>query len=82
MSGKSENVTTTKHLRGTVCRKKQLPKVSREVTRLRLTLANGANEHLSALVSRHVCKMGLEGIVSKRIGSRYRSAGEGSLHGY
>ena len=24
-------------------------------------------------VSRHACKMGLEGIVSKRLGSRYRS---------
>jgi bifunctional non-homologous end joining protein LigD len=35
------------------------------------------NEHLEhsvgALVFQHVCKMGLEGIVSKRRGSRYRS---------
>ena len=35
------------------------------------------NEHLEhpdgALVSAHTCKMGLEGIVSKRLGSRYRS---------
>jgi ATP-dependent DNA ligase len=26
------------------------------------------------MVFRHACKMGLEGIVSKRLGSRYRSA--------
>jgi bifunctional non-homologous end joining protein LigD len=34
------------------------------------------NEHLTHpgdLVFRHVCKVGLEGIVSKRLGSRYRS---------
>ena len=35
------------------------------------------NEHLEhpegAVVFQHACKMGLEGIVSKRIGSRYRS---------
>jgi bifunctional non-homologous end joining protein LigD len=35
------------------------------------------NEHLehpaSAAVFAHACKMGLEGIVSKRLGSRYRS---------
>jgi len=35
------------------------------------------NEHLShddgEVVFRHACKMGLEGIVSKRLGSRYRS---------
>ena len=34
------------------------------------------NEHLThpgELVFRHACKMGLEGIVSKRRGSRYRS---------
>jgi bifunctional non-homologous end joining protein LigD len=34
------------------------------------------NEHLAhdgELVFRHACKMGLEGIVSKRLGSRYRS---------
>ena len=34
------------------------------------------NEHLAHpgdLVFRHACKMGLEGIVSKRLGSRYRS---------
>jgi bifunctional non-homologous end joining protein LigD len=35
------------------------------------------NEHLKhpegAVVFQHACKMGLEGIVSKRIGSRYRS---------
>ena len=36
-----------------------------------------AHEHLehaeSAVVFQHACKMGLEGIVSKRLGSRYRS---------
>jgi bifunctional non-homologous end joining protein LigD len=34
------------------------------------------NAHLAqpgGLVFRHACKMGLEGIVSKRLGSRYRS---------
>ena len=34
------------------------------------------NEHLTHpgdLVFRHACKMGLEGIISKRLGSRYRS---------
>jgi ATP-dependent DNA ligase len=35
------------------------------------------NEHLEhadgEVVSRHACKLGLEGIVSKRLGSRYRS---------
>ena len=35
------------------------------------------NEHLQhpdgALVFAHACKMGVEGIVSKRLGSRYRS---------
>ena len=35
------------------------------------------NEHLEnpegAVVFQHACKMGLEGIVSKRLGSRYRS---------
>jgi bifunctional non-homologous end joining protein LigD len=35
------------------------------------------NEHLEhpegAVVSQHAFKMGLEGIVSKRLGSRYRS---------
>ena len=35
------------------------------------------NEHIAhpngAAVFQHACKMGLEGIVSKRLGSRYRS---------
>jgi bifunctional non-homologous end joining protein LigD len=35
------------------------------------------NEHMAhddgELVFRHACKLGLEGIVSKRLGSRYRS---------
>ena len=30
-------------------------------------------EHGGDVVYRHACKMGLEGIVSKRLGSRYRS---------
>jgi bifunctional non-homologous end joining protein LigD len=29
--------------------------------------------HLGDIVFQHACKMGLEGIVSKRLGSRYRS---------
>ena len=37
----------------------------------------GPNEHMEhpegAVVFQHACKMGLEGIVSKRLGSRYRS---------
>ena len=35
------------------------------------------NEHIAApgdVVFRHACKMGLEGIVSKRLGSRYGPA--------
>jgi ATP-dependent DNA ligase len=34
------------------------------------------NEHLAhdgELIFRHACQMGLEGVVSKRLGSRYRS---------
>jgi bifunctional non-homologous end joining protein LigD len=42
------------------------------------------NEHLEhddgELVFRHACKMGLEGIASKRLGSPYRS-GRSSLRG-
>jgi bifunctional non-homologous end joining protein LigD len=34
---------------------------------------NEHRTHPGDLVFRHVCKMGLEGIVSKRLGSRYRS---------
>jgi bifunctional non-homologous end joining protein LigD len=35
---------------------------------------NGRLEHPEgAVVFQHACKMGLEGIVSKRLGSRYRS---------
>jgi bifunctional non-homologous end joining protein LigD len=35
---------------------------------------NGHVEHPEgAVVFQHACKMGLEGIVSKRLGSRYRS---------
>jgi hypothetical protein len=55
-----------------------------EIRKRRLTtLLRGAriglqlNEHLEhedgAIVFRHACKLGLEGIVSKRLGSRYRS---------
>jgi bifunctional non-homologous end joining protein LigD len=31
------------------------------------------NEHLESVVFQHACKTGLEGIDSKRLGSRYRS---------
>ena len=31
------------------------------------------NTHRGDVVFEHACKMGLEGIVSKRLGSRYRS---------
>jgi len=45
--------------------------------RRKATLASlRLNEHLAhdgESVFQHVCKMGLEGIVSKRLGSRYRS---------
>jgi bifunctional non-homologous end joining protein LigD len=34
---------------------------------------NGHLTHPGDVVFRHACKMGLEGIVSKRLGSRYRS---------
>jgi ATP-dependent DNA ligase len=30
-------------------------------------------EHRKGALGQHACKMGLEGIVSKRLGSRYRS---------
>jgi ATP-dependent DNA ligase len=38
-------------------------------------ITNPAQEAPNSIqaVSRHACKMGLEGIVSKRLGSRYRS---------
>jgi hypothetical protein len=43
----------------------------------------GLNEHLEhpegEVVFRHACKMGLEGIVSKRLGSRYFLTTSGSL---
>ena len=32
-----------------------------------------SNTHPGDIVFEHACKMGLEGIVSKRLGSRYRS---------
>jgi bifunctional non-homologous end joining protein LigD len=41
-----------------------------------LILRLGANQHLAHrgdIVFRHACAMGLEGIVSKRLGSRYVS---------
>ena len=41
-----------------------------------LILRLGVNQHLAHpgdIVFRHACAMGLEGIVSKRLGSRYRS---------
>jgi ATP-dependent DNA ligase len=53
-------------------RKRELAKLLRNA-RLGLQI----NEHVDDLpgdvVFRHACKMGLEGIVSKRLGSRYRS---------
>src|SRR5262249_14776217 len=52
-------------------RKRQLATLLR-AARMGLQL----NEHISEpgdVVFRHACKMGLEGIVSKRLGSRYRS---------
>jgi hypothetical protein len=52
------------------------------IMREKVGTAERASDEAGRLGSHHVCKMGLEGIVSKRIGSRYRSAGEGSLHGY
>jgi bifunctional non-homologous end joining protein LigD len=52
----------------------------RKATLTSLTRAGGGirfNEHREfddgEAVSRHACKLGLEGIVSKRLGSRYRS---------
>src|SRR5215831_7535683 len=53
-------------------RKRELGKL------LRWSAQNGLqlNEHIAEpgdVVFQHACKMGLEGIVSKRLGSRYRS---------
>jgi bifunctional non-homologous end joining protein LigD len=48
---------------------------------LRKSYGGRLNEHLEhndgEAVFRHACKMGLEGIVSKRLGSRYRSGRSG-----
>jgi bifunctional non-homologous end joining protein LigD len=53
----------------TVVRKATLASMSRPGVRL-----NEHMEHPEGLtVFQHACKMGLEGIVSKRLGSRYRS---------
>jgi bifunctional non-homologous end joining protein LigD len=53
-------------------RKRELSKLLRWSSQIGLQL----NEHIAEpgdVVFRHACKMGLEGIVSKRLGSRYRS---------
>ena len=53
-------------------RKRELGKLLRWSAQIGLQL----NEHIAEpgdVVFRHACKMGLEGIVSKRLGSRYRS---------
>jgi bifunctional non-homologous end joining protein LigD len=53
-------------------RKRELAKLLRWAAQLGLQL----NEHIAEpgdVVFRHACKLGLEGIVSKRLGSRYRS---------
>jgi hypothetical protein len=62
---------------------RDVPLASRACSNTRLVLLRKAgagvrlNEHLAhpdgEVVFRHACKMGLEGIVSKRLGSRYRS---------
>jgi ATP-dependent DNA ligase len=57
-------------------RKRELAKMLRKSGR-----ALHFNEHIDELrdvVLRHACKLGLEGIVSKRKGSRYTSAARGS----
>src|SRR5262249_30992838 len=53
-------------------RKRELGKLLRWSAQMGLQL----NEHIAepgGIVFRHACKLGLEGIVSKRLGSRYRS---------
>jgi bifunctional non-homologous end joining protein LigD len=53
-------------------RKRELGKLLRWAARIGLQF----NEHIAEpgdVVYRHACKLGLEGIVSKRLGSRYRS---------
>ena len=53
-------------------RKRELGKLLRLSAQIGLHL----NEHIAEpgdVVFRHACKLGLEGIVSKRLGSRYRS---------
>ena len=65
-------------LKGEDWRARQLAERKKRLTSL-LTRASGAirlNEHLDAegeLVFEHACRMGLEGIVSKRIDAPYRS---------
>ena len=53
-------------------RKRELAKLLRNA-RLGLHLNEHADDLPADVVFRHACKMGLEGIVSKRLGSRYRS---------
>jgi bifunctional non-homologous end joining protein LigD len=53
-------------------RKRELGRLLRWTAQIGLQL----NEHIAEpgdVVFRHACKLGLEGIVSKRLGSRYRS---------
>ena len=53
-------------------RKRELGKLLRWFAQIGLQL----NEHIAEqgdVVFRHACKLGLEGIVSKRLGSRHRS---------
>jgi ATP-dependent DNA ligase len=56
------------------CRKKQLPKSPESRASSRPWRAERAHDDRARRLGfRHACKMGLEGIVSKRIGSRDRS---------
>ena len=66
-------------LNGQDFRREPIERRKRELGKLlRWSGQNGLqlNEHIAEpgdIVFRHACKMGLEGIVSKRLGSRYRS---------
>src|SRR5262245_11704739 len=53
-------------------RKRELARLLRNA-RLGLQLNEHVDDLPSDVVFRHACKLGLEGIVSKRLGSRYRS---------
>jgi bifunctional non-homologous end joining protein LigD len=65
-------------LNGKDLRRKPLEHRKRELTRLLRNAEPGLqlNEHIAEpgdIVFRHACELGFEGIVSKRLGSRYRS---------